>query len=156
MNRSGSMTGLAGAIAVPFFLLCGSFAPWATAQAGTFAESGDADGCLKPKVYADLGADDVQAVIAAVARRTRLRAVKIGRAPGQVGDKLPPGVVEVDVLKRGDCVSGHVSGVGETYWVKKRGARWRVVKCIRDVGFAVVSVAPPNPALNRTGLRPAG
>ena len=107
-------------------------------------------------MYADLTADDTQAIIAALARRTRLRVVKIGRAPSQVGDKLPPGVLEVDVLKKGDCVSGYVSGLGETYWVKKRGAQWRVVKRIRDVGFVVVSMAPPNSASNPTGLRPAG
>ena len=154
MNRSWSMTGSTGWIAMAFLLL--SVAPWTPAEAGTVADSGDVDGCSKPKVYADLSADDTQAIIAAVARRTRLPVVKIGRAPEQVGDKLPPGVLDVGVLKKGGCTNGHVSGTGEIYWVKKRGTRWRVVKRIRDVGFVVVSMAPPNPALNPTGLRPAG
>src|SRR4051812_24456729 len=143
MNHSWSIIGFAGWITVPFLVLNGFVAPWATAQAGTIAGSGDADSCLKLKVYADLIADDTQAIVAAVGRRTRLRVVKIGRSPGQVGDKLPPGVLEVDVLKKGGCVLGdHLSGVGETYWVKKRGSRWRVVKRIQDVGFVVISMAP--------------
>jgi hypothetical protein len=156
------MTGATRWLAVSFLLLYGFVTPWAKALAATVMESEEADSCLKVKVYADLAAEDRQAVIAAVARRTRLRIVKIGRAPGQVCEKhqvcekLPAGALEVDVLKKGKCVDGYVIGEGETYWVKRRGARWRVVKRIQDVWFAVVSMAPPNPALNPTGLRPAG
>lgn len=148
------MTGSAVWIAVPCLLL--AVAPSRTAEASTGTDSRDAVGCAKPEVYADLSADDMQDIIAALARRTRLPVIKIGRAPGQVGEKLPPGVISVGVLKKGNCASGHVGGVGEIYWVKKRGTRWRVVKRIRDVGFLVVSMAPPNPPLNPTGLRPAG
>ena len=157
MNGSWRMIGLPGWSAVRFLFLCACVAPWTTVQAETVADSGDAASCLQLKVYAELTADDTHAIIAAVARRTRLRVIKIGRAPGQVDEKLPPGVVEVSVLKKGECVLGdHLSGFGERYWVKKRGSRWRVVKRIPDVVFAVISMAPPNPALNPTGFRPAG
>lgn len=136
MNRSWSASGWIGWIALPFLLM--SLAPWATAEAGAVAESGDADGCSTPKVYADLSADDQQAIIATVARRRRLRVVRIGRAPGQVGDKLPPGVLDVGVLKKGSCVDGNLLGAGEIYWLKRRGTRWVVVKRVRDVVFAMI------------------
>jgi len=121
-------------IALSVLLLFGASAPWPAAHAGTDTELENSRSCSKPKVYGDLTADDVQDIIAAVARRTRLRVVKIGRDPDQFGDKLPPGVVEVAVLKKGDCVEGF----GVQYWVKKRGARWRVVKRAGDVAFVVI------------------
>jgi hypothetical protein len=125
-----------GWVAVPFLLL--SVASLAIAEPVAVAESGQADDCLTPKLYAKLSTDDQHSIMAAVARRTRLSVVRIGPRPGQVADRPPPGVVDVAVLKKGGCEHGHVIGTGEVYWLKKRGMRWRIVKHIRDVMFAMV------------------
>ena len=110
----------------PFLVLAALLAaPGSSTGAAALAQSGSGrSACfvLEPAAAFVLRKGDVARITAAV-RQALGRPIRRIEMPA-LGERAPPGVVQVVTLRRGNCANGD----GDILWLRKGARGWRVVK----------------------------